>query len=229
MATNQSVTRKLHGYGIHLKDVLQKQDWPEFDFSIFKGMDEQYDKIRATYRRVANNNDYSAEFKAAKKQEAMAAIKALKTEYHQKATKWIDKTYRRPKPKKKGPSAFTLTTNDMVLQELQRTREFTVLQEQIKVEPAEKLLELYREHKDDSEAVTLIELELRQRKDKGGTNEAARAMHAWAEIQADLHAGDLVAEHHETQLISALHPDDQWYPRGLEKGYREAEYAPIEL
>lgn len=229
MATNQSMTRKLHGYGIHLKDVLQKRDWPEFDFSIFRGMDERYDKIRNDYGRIANNPNYTAEYKAEKKQEAMAAIKALKTEYHDKALKWIDKTYRKPKPKKKGPSAFTLTTNDMVLQELQRTREFAVLQEQIKAEPAEKLLELYREHKDDSEAVTLIELELRQRKDKGGTNEAARAMHAWAEIQADLHAGDLVAEHHETQLISALHPDDQWYPRGLEKGYREAEYAPIEL
>lgn len=226
---SKNITEIMREYGISAQEIMKQREYPEFDFSIFEGMDQKYDKIRATYRRVANNNDYSAEFKAAKKQEAMAAIKALKTEYHQKATKWIDKTYRRPKPKKKGPSAFTLTTNDMVLQELQRTREFTVLQEQIKVEPAEKLLELYRERKDDSEAVTLIELELRQRKDKGGSNESVRAMHAWAEIQADLYAGDIVAEHHERQLISALHPDDQWYPRGLEKGYREAKYEPIEL
>jgi hypothetical protein len=226
MATNQSMTRKLHGYGIHLKDVLQKRDWPEFDFSIFRGMDEQYDKIRSDYRRTANNRNYSAEYKLQKKQEALAAIRELKTTYHDKATKWIDKTYRKPKPKIKKPTY----SSDRILWELERNKELAVLEKQLQVEPPAKLLELYNQYKDtNDEAVTLIELELRQRKDKGGTNESARAMHAWAEIQADLHAGDLVAEHHETQLISALHPDDQWYPRGLEKGYREAKYEPIEL
>jgi len=67
-----------------------------------------------------------------------------------------------------------------------------VLDKQLAIEPAEKLLELYHKYKDtNEEAVTLIELELRKRKDQQGTNESVHAARAWTQIQLDQHAGDL--------------------------------------
>jgi len=77
--------------------------------------------------------------------------------------------------------------------------------------------------------VTLIELELRKRKDRQGTNESVHAARAWTEMQVDQHAGELVAEHYEAQVRSVVNVDDNWYTRELEKGFRGAKYEPIEL
>ena len=215
-------------YGMNIKEITQQREFPGFDFGVFKGMDDAYLKIRLDYFRYKNNPDYSNEFKAKKKQEALAAIDTLKAEYLDKAMKQIDKTYRKPKPKKKGPSAFTLTTNDMVLQELQRNRQFAVLQEQIKVEPAGKLLELYHQYKDtNEEAVTLIELELRQRKDIPGGDPAA--IEAWTELEVDRNGGEIVAQHWENKIKSVLNVDANWFPVGLENGFEGAKYEQIEL
>lgn len=219
--------RTFQQYGLNVKEIAQQREFPEFDFGVFKGMDDSYLKIRLDYLRYKNNPDYSEEFKAKKRQEALAAIDTLKADYLEKALRQIDRTYRKPKQKKQGPSMFTLTTNDMVLQELQRNREFAVLQEQIKVEPAGKLLELYHQHQDDSDIVTLLELELRQRKDTPGGDPAA--IEAWTEIQADLNGGEIVASHWESKIRSVLNVDAPWFPVGLENGIEAAKYEEIEL
>lgn len=223
----KSMAETFRGYGINVKEVLQREEYPPFNFSIFEGMDQKYDKIRSDYRRVKNSSDYSPEYKEKKREEALAAIDALKAEYYTDAMVWIDKTYRSKKPKQKR---MAITTNDAVIAELERNRQITVLAKQLEIEPAEKLLDLYRQYKEDNEdAATMIELELRSRKDQHGTNESVHAMKAWTQIQLDQHAGDLVAEHHETQLRSVLYVGSSWYSRGLQNGFDKAQYGPIEL
>ena len=224
---SKSMAETFRGYGINVKEVLQREEYPPFNFSIFKGMDEKYDKIRSDYRRIKNSSDYSPEFKEKKREEALAAIDALKAEYYTDAMLWIDKTYRwKQKPKIEKPTY----SSDRILWELERNKELTVLDKQLQIEPAEKLLELYHQYKDtNEEAVTLLELELRKRKDQHGTNESVHAARAWTEIQLDQHAGDLVAEHYETQLRSVLYVGSSWYSRGLENGFDKAQYGPIEL
>lgn len=218
--------RTFQQYGLNVKEIAQQREFPGFDFSIFKGMDDAYLKIRLDYLRYKNNPDYSLEFKAKKKQEALHKIDLLKAEYYAAAMSWIDKTYRK-KQKKQGPSAFTLTTNDMVLQELQRNRQFAVLQEQIKVEPPGKLLELYHQHKDDPDIVTLLELALRERKDVPGGDPAA--IEAWTELEVDRNGGEIVAQHWENKIKSVLNIDATWFPVGLENGFEAAKYEEIEL
>jgi hypothetical protein len=219
--------RTFQQYGLNVKEITQQREFPGFDFSIFEGMDDAYYQIRSEYLKLKSNPDYSEEFKAKKRQEALAAIDTLKADYLEKALRQIDRTYRKPKQKKQGPSMFTLTTNDMVLQELQRNREFAVLQEQIKVEPPAKLLDLYHQHKDDPDIVTLLELELRQRKDIPGGDPAA--IEAWTEIQADLNGGQIVASHWESKIRSVLNVDAPWFPVGLAGGFEAAKYEEIEL
>jgi hypothetical protein len=224
---NKSITEIMREYGINAQEVMKQREYPEFDFSIFKGMDQKYDKILNDYRRIKNSEDYSPDFKEKKRKEALAAIDALKAEYYTDAMVWIDKTYRRKKPKQKR---MAITTNDAVIAELERNRQITVLAKQLEIEPAEKLLDLYRQYKEDNEdAATMIELELRSRKDQHGTNESVHAMKAWTQIQLDQHAGDLVAEHYEAQLRSVLCVGSSWYSRGLENGFNKAQYGPIEL
>ena len=62
----KSITEIFREYGITVKEIAQRREFPGFDFSIFKGMDEQYDKIRSNYKRIAQSGDYSAEYKLAK-------------------------------------------------------------------------------------------------------------------------------------------------------------------
>ncbi len=224
---SKNISEIMREYGINAQEVMRQREFPEFDFSIFKGMDQKYDKIRNDYRRIKNSEDYSPAFKEKKREEALHAINLLKAEYYTDAMTWIDKTFRRREPKQKP---YGYDTNAALIDELERNRKLTVLDKQLEIEPAEKLLELYRENKDkNEEAVTLIELELRKRKDQQGTNESVHAARAWIEMQVDQHAGDLVAEHYAAQVRSAVNVDDNWYTRELEKGFRGAKYEPIEL
>lgn len=224
---SKNITEIMREYGISAKEVMKQREYPEFDFSIFRGMDQKYDKIRNDYRRIKNSEDYSPAYKAKKREEALHAINLLKAEYYAAAMTWIDKTFRRRKPKQKP---YGYDTNAALIDELERNRKLTVLDKQLEIEPAEKLLELYHQYKDtNEEAVTLIELELRKRKDQQGTNESVHAARAWTEMQIDQHAGDLVAEHYEAQVRSVVNVDDNWYTRELEKGFRGAKYEPIEL
>lgn len=216
--------RTFQQYGLNVKEIAQQREFPGFDFSIFKGMDDAYLKIRLDYLRYKNNPDYSEEFKAKKKQEALHKIDLLKAEYYADAMSWIDKEFRRSKAKQKP----YLTTDERMTQELELNRQLTVLTKQLEIEPAEKLLELYHKYKDkNEEAVTLIELELRQRKDTPGGDPAA--IEAWTEIQADLNGGEIVASHWESKIRSVLNVDANWFPVGLENGFEGAKYEQIEL
>lgn len=224
---SKNITEIMREYGISAEEIMKQREYPEFDFSIFKGMDERYDKIRSDYRRVKNSSDYSPEYKAKKREEALHAINLLKAEYYAAAMTWIHKTFRKPKAKQRP---YGYSSNEAMIHELEQNRQITVLQKQLEVEPAEKLLDLYHQYKDkNEEAVTLIELELRQRRDNQGTNESVPALHAWTQIQADQHGGELVAEHYEAQVQSVVNVDDQWYTWGLENGISGAKYEPIEL
>lgn len=220
---SKNISEIFRQYGLNVNEITKKREFPGFDFSIFKGMDDAYLKIRLDYLRYKNNPDYSEEFKAKKKQEALHRIDILKAEYYTDAMNWIDKEFRRPKAKQKP----YLTTDERMTQELELNRQLTVLTKQLEIEPAQTLLELYHKHKENPDAVTLIELELRQRKDIPGGDPAA--IEAWTEIQADLNGGEIVANHWESKIRSVLNVDAPWFPVGLENGIEAAKFEDIEL
>lgn len=200
-----------------VKSAIQ-QRLPEV-FAVFAPMDDRYVlAIQQHHKIVTQRDKYNPDYIARDRQETKKAIKEMKLEYLTKAKAVIAKIKEAytETPKKKEPGS----AEDQMAMQLERNNKLLIWSAQLPAASVDVLKELWVQHKDDEDFMTLLNVEFMKR--KGNPD----ALNLKAKIENPVDNGNF-AELDKVEKGLTFICNNDFYPAGL-KGLENVSYRTVD-